>query len=593
MRGARDLVVALVLAILARPATAQEPMRTAASSNPEVDLLWGVQIPLRDGVHLNATIFKPKGMVERLPVVFTLTPYIGDTYHDRGTYFARNGYVFALVDVRGRGNSEGHFTPFQNEGRDGYDVVEWLAQQEWSNGKIAMWGGSYAGFDQWSTLKELPPHLATIVPAASVGIGVDAPFFKGIADPYEEQWAMFTAGHTSNERLFNDSTFWISKYQEMFTRHIPFRDFGKLVGYPTEWFRICVEHPTLDAYWRAMMPNAEQYRRITVPVLTITGAYDGDQAGALHYYTMHMRHGPTDVTSRHYLVIGPWDHAGTRTPKKAFDGLTFGDASLVDLNRLHKDWYDWVLKAGPRPPFLKDRVAYYVVGAEEWRYAPALPAAASGSRRLYLGGSGQASDAFHSGTLGDSAPRDSSRDTYVYDPLDVRPAERETERVENSITDQRYALNLYGSGLVYHSEPLVEDIDVTGIPRLVVWLGMDVPDTDFQAMIYEIRRDGTSVLLSSDVLRARYRESLEKEVLAKPREIQRYELDSFNFFSRRLAKGSRLRLVFGASNSIYRQKNYNSGGVVANESGQDARTAHVSLYHGPQHSSFLELPRSN
>jgi putative CocE/NonD family hydrolase len=149
----------------------------ACGFGADVDLEWGVKIPLRDGVHLNATIYRPHEQKEGLPVIFTLTPYIGDSYQDRATYFSQNGYVYALVDVRGRGNSEGSFEPFANEGRDGYDVVEWLAKQPWCNGKGAMWGGSYAGFDQWSTLKEFPPHLATIVPAAAAHAGVDFPFF--------------------------------------------------------------------------------------------------------------------------------------------------------------------------------------------------------------------------------------------------------------------------------------------------------------------------------------------------------------------------------------------------------------------------------
>src|SRR5215510_11196162 len=132
---------------------------TQAQSVPDnaVDLIWGEKIPMRDGAKLNATVFKPKHQSEPLPVIFTFTPYISDTYQDRALYFARNGYVYALVDVRGRGNSEGHFEPFVNEGRDGYDVVEWLAKQPWSNGKVTMWGGSYAGFDQWTTIKEAPP----------------------------------------------------------------------------------------------------------------------------------------------------------------------------------------------------------------------------------------------------------------------------------------------------------------------------------------------------------------------------------------------------------------------------------------------------
>src|SRR5262249_40210096 len=110
-----------------------------------IGLLWAVKVPLRAGVRLKATIFKPRPQPEPLPVVFTLTPYVADTYYARAQYFARRGYVFALVDVRGRGNSEGTFVPFENEAKDGHDVVEWLPRQPRADGKVAMWGGAYAG----------------------------------------------------------------------------------------------------------------------------------------------------------------------------------------------------------------------------------------------------------------------------------------------------------------------------------------------------------------------------------------------------------------------------------------------------------------
>ena len=159
-----------------------------------IDFSWGAQIPLRDGTRLGATIYRPKGSKARTPVIFTLSPYVADTYHERAAYFARNGYCFALVDCRGRGNSTGNFEPFTNEDHNGYDVVEWLARQSWSNGKVAMWGGSYAGYDQWATLKESPPHLETIVPAASCYPGVDVPFLQNIWYSYMLQWLTLTSG---------------------------------------------------------------------------------------------------------------------------------------------------------------------------------------------------------------------------------------------------------------------------------------------------------------------------------------------------------------------------------------------------------------
>src|ERR1041385_5139753 len=180
----QTFAAALLLLLVAPLSTLAHQPTDDKKPAPAVDLLWGVKMPLRDGVQLNATVFKPKDQKDPLPVIFTLTPYIADSYTDRAMYFAQHGYVYALVDVRGRGNSGGKFEPFANEGRDGHDVVEWLATQSWSNGKVAMWGGSYAGFDQWSTAKEFPPHLTTIVPAAAAHPGVDFPMEYNLRGPY-------------------------------------------------------------------------------------------------------------------------------------------------------------------------------------------------------------------------------------------------------------------------------------------------------------------------------------------------------------------------------------------------------------------------
>ncbi len=158
------------------------------------------------------------------------------------------------------------------------------------------------------------------------------------------------------------------------------------------------------------------------------------------------------------------------------------------------------------------------------------------------------------------------------------------------MTDQRYALNLFGAGLVYHSAPFAEETEISGAVRLVAWLAVDAPDTDFWVILYEIQADGRSIQLAEDILRARYRKSLSREELLNPGEIYRYDFSGFTFFSRRIAKHSRLRLVIKAPNSIYVQKNYNSGGVVAEESAADARTARVTLYHDEAHPSYLELP---
>jgi putative CocE/NonD family hydrolase len=585
------LLTALLLPLAARGETA---------GARDVDLQWGVRIPVRDGVELAATVFQPAGQKERLPVIFTLTPYIADSYLDRALYFARHGYVFALVDVRGRGDSGGTFDPFAQEAHDGYDVVEWLARQPWSNGKVAMWGGSYAGYDQWATAKERPPHLVTIVPAAAAHPGVDFPFFKNIFYSYDMQWLTFTSGKAKNVSLFAEGGFWSRKSRQMFLAHLPFRDLDRIVGNPSPVFQRWLAHPEVDDHWKAMNPTPEQMARLDLPILTITGDYDGDQLGALAYYRDHLRHATPAARDRHYLIIGPWDHAGTRTPNRQVGGLTFGEASVLDLNGLHKEWYDWTMKNGPRPSFLTKRVAYYVVGpgAETWKRADSLEEIGATRRTLYLGSDGAGDhplDALHSGRLAEAAPAAAApgagADRWVYDPLDVRPAQDPTDAdTPGYLIDQTAALNLLGDGAVYHSEPFPEATEVSGQVKLSLWIALDVPDTDFKADLYEMLPDGGSVLLTSDLLRARYRSSATTATLVPPGEAVRYDFTGFPWFSRRVSKGSRLRLVVSCPNSPDMEKNYNSGGVVADETAKDARTAHVVLYHDAGHPSALEIP---
>ena len=581
------LVVGLAL-ISASPVCGQQK---APAEEPGVDLQWAVKIPMRDGVKLNATVFTAHGQKQPLPVIFTFTPYIGDSYTDRAVYFAKHGYVYALVDVRGRGNSGGEFWPFENEGRDGSDVVEWFAKQPYCNGKVTMWGGSYAGFDQWTVLKEFPPHLATIVPAAAAHPGVDFPFQYNIFGAYDMQWLTFTSGVTSNANLFGSGSYWGAKAREMYMSHAAFQNYDQLVGNPSPIFQKWVAHPVPHAYYDAMVPSPDQYKKISVPILTITGHYDGDQPGAFTYYKRHMQYGTAEAKAKHYLIVGPWDHPGTRTPKAEVGGLKFGAASVLDLNKLHTEWYDWTLKGGAKPEFLKKRVAYYLVGAEEWKYADSLEGISNATKTLYLSSNGAAGDVFHSGALAEGkGTGGAATDSWTYDPLDTRPGAAEPEDDPSPLTSQRAAMNLFGEGVVYQSEPFAEATEITGFAKLTLWLKMDVPDTDFDADLFEILPDGGSVSLTSATMRARYRESLRE---AKPVPVgatEKYVFDNFTFFSRRIAKGSRLRLIVSSINSTGTEKNYNSGGVVAAETAKDAKTAHISLMHDAEHPSALEMP---
>ena len=587
--GVRALILILGASLAGSVLAAEGAARKPAGE--PVEFQWGVQIPLRDGVRLNATLYKPRTQPEALPCVFTLTPYISQSYHDRGMYFAANGYVFLTVDVRGRGNSGGRFTPLLQEAKDGHDVVEWLARQPYCNGKVTMWGGSYAGYNQWATAKEFPPHLATIVPVASPKPGTDFPMQHNMFYPYSIQWLTLVGGRASQQGIFGDTAFWSAQVRRWYEARAPFNQLDRYVGMPSPAFQAWLSHPAQDAYWDSYSPTPRQMAKIDLPILSVTGHYDGDQPGALAYYDDHMREASDAAKARHYLVIGPWDHGGTRTPNAEVGGLVFGEASLLDMNALHKAWYDWTLKDGPKPKFLKDRVAWYVTGEEAWRYAPTLEAVTARRDAWYLDSvASRANDVFASGDLRRDHAGSGEPDRYVHDPLDVGSAAWEAEDNDAGLVDQRGAMLAAGKALFYHTPPFAEDTDIAGRFALSAWLAIDQPDTDIYAVVHEVLADGSVVHLSSDAIRARYRHDQRKATPVVSGVVERYEFDDFAFNARRIAKGSRLRLTLGPVNSMYAEKNWNAGGVVAAESAKDARTATVTLYHDAQHPSQLSVP---
>ncbi|MFZ2236156.1 MAG: CocE/NonD family hydrolase, partial [Dokdonella sp.] len=493
------------------------------------------------------------------------------------------------VDVRGRGNSAGEFTPFLQEAHDGHDVVEWLAKQPLCNGKVAMWGGSYAGYDQWAAAKELPTGLATIVPVASAKPGFDFPMRNNRFSPYDIQWITFTSGRAAQQSIFGDGAFWNANFTRWYKSGRAFRDLDRMVGNPSKDFQTWLDHPMQDAYWDHFSPTPEQYAKMDLPILSITGSYDADQPGALAFYNGHMRFGTASAKARHYLIIGPWDHPGTRTPRAEVGGLTFGPASLLDMNALHKAWYDWTLKSGTKPEFLKDKVAFYVVGEEAWRYAPTLAATTARTETWNLDSHGTtANDVFASGSLHKDQPGKGKPDSYVSDPLDQSALDW-PESESGNLIDQT-ATVLDTRQLVYHTPVFAQDIDIAGSFKLSAWIAIDQKDADFDVDVYEIKADGSSVQLGGDTMRARYRESARVEKLVVPGAIEHYDFNAFTYLARRIAKGSRLRLTISSASSPNAERNFNGGGVVSDETAKDARTVTVTLYHDARHPSALVVP---
>jgi len=554
-------------------------------------MLWGERIPMAGGGTLHATVYLPETLAAASPVLFTMTPYVAQTYHDVALAFASAGYPFVTVDVRGRGNSDGVFAPLVHEREDSRDIIQWLANQDYCDGRVAMWGGSYGGYVQWAAAANRPAPLLSIAPVASPFMGVDYPYRNNCAMPYWMQWLTLITGRASQDKMFwEKALYWGTKFADFARSGRPFKDLDDFLGNPSRVFQAWVAHPHIDDYWDQHNLAPADYAGIDIPILTITGAFDADQLGALAHYRRHRAHGTPAARDRHFLVIGPWDHAGTRAPQRQFSGITTGPNSMVDLHGLHVQWYDWTLRGKTRPPFLERNVAYYVMVADRWRYTDTLDAVTDHHCDLYLRSDGQANDLYRSGRLSLSLPGDDLPDEYVYDPADSSLYDLESSVDPEDRSDDRMIHASLGRRLVYHSEPFAEDTEISGFFSFEAWLAIDQPDTDFHVAIYEIDLRGQSIRLSADWLRARHRDGLRQMELVETPEPLAYRLDNFMFISRLVRKGHRLRLVVGPHDSIYHQRNMNCGRPVSEQTAADARVVTVRLFHDALRPSRLRVP---
>jgi putative CocE/NonD family hydrolase len=525
-----------------------------------------------------------------------MTPYGSDNFHDVAMYFASQGFPFAVVDSRGRGNSAGSFRPFAQEAQDGFDVVEWLASQPYCDGRVAMWGGSYGGTAQWATAKELPPHLAAIAPASAAYPGADFPMRNNIFCPFAIQWLVLTGGRTSQAKAASDGSLWSGLFRSWYESGRSLRELDRFIGHPSVTFQEWLDHPEADAYWATYNPSVSQYAQLSIPVLTITGIYDDDQPGALRYFTEHTRFMAQDARKTHHLVIGPWDHGGTRDPKPAVEGISLGPSGVIDLRKLHAEWYRWALCGGSKPEFLKQCVAYYVTGADEWRYAAGLESITARYKTLYLDSTSASGMVVGgSGVLSTARARDAS-DTYCYDPRDVGTYFPNVEGIvsRREFLTHTQQLAERGSALMYQTEPFSEDTEVSGFFKVTLWLSLDCQDTDIYVSVYELSASGELVPLSTDTVRARYREDMRAARAITTSEPLRYEFNRFTFVSRLVRGGARLGLAVAPvgylTDSPCPARNFNSGGVVSEESVADARRATVCIHSSLAHPSAVLVP---
>ncbi len=556
------------------------------------------RIPMDGKQSLSARVWRPAGD-NAVPTVFHFTPYqVADSIHAYVSKYTNQGYAFIVVDVRGRGGSDGAFTPHEGLSSDGCETIGWIKTQPWSNGQVVMQGSSYSGMVQWKIAAKCADKLAAIVPSAAAYSGVDFPSFENqITAPYVARWLALVAGRSMKFEQFGDDDFWQKKHRELFLSQKPFHQYDDMLGLRSPYFDRWIDQLG-DAslpLWASDNPSQEEMAKIDIPILSIAGYFDGDQPGALRYYREHMAAAPASAKDKHYLLLGPWDHAGAGgNPRSSLGGLSLDQAAVLDLTQLHIDFYNWVLRGGQKPDLLKNQFIYYNIGDAKWRSSQRLEDVSSKKQVLYLSADkGEAYDVFSSGQLVRQVPFDQEPTHYISNPLDTAYADwfnliTPVSFDDNELRDIQDAF--LPQMRVFHSPPLTTKTIISGQAKLTLFLDIDTPDTDIYAAIYAIEPDGRALRLGWDIVRARFREGTAAMKLVEPNAIQPYEFKRFYWLSKVLKAGTRLRLVVGPAISPQIQLNFNSGGRLGYESGKDARTATVQIHHNKQYPSRLEIP---
>jgi uncharacterized protein len=583
-----------------------------------------VMVPMRDGVRLATDLYFPESGGSRasgsFPVIVERTPYDkrGLGLVAKGKFFARQGYVGAIQDVRGRFASEGEWYAFAKEGPDGYDTVEWLGTQPWSNGKVGTIGASYAGSDQHALANLNPPHLAAMVPYVAMHNYHTNSMRQGGCMELRFYIYAFRMAMTSKEALVDEKLRAVLEEAHAnvgeWLGRLPMKlGVSPLRYLPSyeKWVYDVMTHGDYDDYWKQPGYNVEEYWDIhaNVPMLLLGAWYDSYARSTCENFIQFSERGKGPCR----LVMGPWTHGG-HANSHAGD-VDFGiDAPIDDFNGFLLRWFDWTIKG--LDTGLKDEppVRIFVMGTGDgrqasnghlnhggyWRDEREWPLARTCWTSFYLQPNGGLAT-----TLPPSAPPSAFR----FEPWNPVPTiGGNISAAENVMPaggfDQRGRPDVFGAKdrlplaarrdvLVFATEPLDADLEVTGPLAVNLWAASSAVDTDFTAKLIDWYPpssdypDGYALNLEDSIIRARYRDDRSRPSLLTPGEVYRFRITLFptsNVFK----KGHRIRLDISSSNFPRFDVNPNTGEPLA----RNARLAAADqlIHHDPTHASHIVLP---
>ncbi|WP_417466192.1 CocE/NonD family hydrolase [Kordiimonas sp.] len=593
------------------------------------------QVPMRDGVCLYTEIFLPpdaalgaagSDMAEdqaaepcaprephlkgTFPVLLCRSPYPYSRFSRSGgkgniPQFLAAGYAVVFQFTRGQGRSEGQFRRYKDDGYDGYDTVQWLAEQPWSNGRVGMLGGSYCGVVQLLAAKAKPPALKCIMPTAFGGNFTESfPFANGVLKkgPFL-QWLQVV----DSERTDDTDT----RYCDMSALNHPkwgaaFRSRPTINAADTLFsgdklvcYRDTVSNPMDNDFWKDVHFTDADLAALDIPIFITDGWYDST-VGPVDFFTRLERLQPN--RDDRFLLVGPWNHAQTQVPAEpGFDDgdRIYPEKGAVDFLALRLAFFNRYLKdeakdkrgggqqEGAHAPIQEDRVKVYIAGspgsrANDWFHFPTFPAPGTELRPLYLHSRGDARSFPGDGVLSWEQPGEEPTDQYIYDPSVP------TNSISRSYKDRR-PVEVRSDVLTYTSAPLSRPLTILGDITLKLYAASDCLDTDWFAIITEVFPDGQSKSFhyAPTAYRARYREGMDREVLLTPDKPEEFTIP-MGPAGHQIAAGHRIRLsLFSAAFPEY-EPNTNTGNPAATDT--EMQIARQTIYHDRVRPSHILLP---
>lgn len=521
-----------------------------------------VLIPTRSGIDISAIIVRKKINTNPLPAILFYTTYYQDASDAIfGKKSADRDYVGIVAYARGIKTDLKNYKPFENEETDIYDIIDWISKQKWCNGSVGMYSGSYTGYSQWATVKNIHPALKTIVPQVAVMPGYDFPIENNVPLSHILSW--------SNDNIFKNKLLPRSLPFDYFNNGTAYDKLDSLAGIQNPIFQNWLSHPAYDSYWQSMVPTPAEYAKINIPVLTTTGYYDGSQIGAIQYFKLHNQY---NKNANHYFVIGPYDHfGGQRRPAKNLMGYEIDSVANISMEKLAYDWLDFILKDKQKPELLKDKVNYQVMGTNEWRHAPNLQIINNDTLTFYLDNKSLIA-------------QKTKKKRFEKQTVDFK--DRETQN--NYYTPEIIFDTLDASnGLVFTTEPFQKEFTINGSFTGNLWATINKKDMDVSLALYELMPDGKYFFLTRYVGRASYAKDNSKRQVLKPNKKESIPFENTRFVSKKISKESRLVILLNINKHPFEIINYGSGKPVSEETIQEAGEPLQIKWHND---SYIKIP---